>query len=724
MIREVITVEGRDEASEAFDKTGGSFDNLTGKIGKFAKGAVAGAAAAKFVQLGSQLVGMAIDAGEAASAFETTFGEGVGAASDFVDEFANKAGFARHELQQMLATTGNVAQGIGATEVESAALAEQMARLAGDVSSFSNASGGAEAVLAALQSAMTGEREALKTYGIAVSETEVQERALQMTQKSRADELTRLEKAEATMALATEKAGKAVGDLDRTSESAANKIRAIQAEMKEAGTAAGASMLPALESLLPVVSDLIPIVGEVAGGIGSVVAGIAPLVKIILNSLNPALQAAGAWFELVGKGLTSIAALAGDEGAKNTLRMGEAVEYMNAQMEGNEDAATALANSLLHIARDGELTSAQFEELAEMSGLSEDRLRDVQLALLDYARTSGGTEISTMELNDAFGETVATGLDYVDAAERMARQTRDVADAADDEASPALVALRERMAEAAREAYDMAETLREDVAGEMLGFASGVEEAVELAEISLDEFFDNFTERHEQQRAFWSNLALLYAHGFDVLADELAEGGVENAGLVADAVADMEEAARLDDLIRNAETDIDRWSRGISDAMGSSSPKLLDMFYDFGFDLARLTAAGFDGFDLASKLDTLIDQAVGSSAARAAETGSNRTRDGDTITTPGGATAFASGGIVGGPMGAPMQAVVHGGEEVFSIADRRDMIDAINRLASSHGGGGDVAVRIILEGGRDDVSHVETEAQSASLSTTVERLVR
>jgi len=146
---------------------------------------VAGVAMAAF---GKAALTAAVNAEEAASAFATSVGSAADAAGQFVEDFAHKAGMATYELQQMMAVTGSVVQGLGATEVESAALAERMVTLAGDVASFSNAQGGAQAVMLALQSAINGEREALKTYGLALSEAEVQQKAFEMTGKDSVDE--------------------------------------------------------------------------------------------------------------------------------------------------------------------------------------------------------------------------------------------------------------------------------------------------------------------------------------------------------------------------------------------------------------------------------------------------------------------------------------------------------------------------------------------------------
>lgn len=265
---------------DSLDKTVDSTNKTMGRFGTAAKAAVAALGAREVLQFAKQTVGMAVAAEEAGAAFDTTFGVALPQASAFVEEFANKAGFAEYELQQLLAITGNIVQGLGATESESFALSQRMATLAGDVASFTNAAGGAPAVLLALQSAINGEREALKTYGLAVSEAEVQEKALQMTHKASASELTRLDKALATVEVAYGKAGKAVGDLDRTQDSTANTLRQLNAMWKEAQVEIGQALVPVLRTLLPVVKDSIP-----------AFAGLIKIIAQMLNVLRPLIVA-------------------------------------------------------------------------------------------------------------------------------------------------------------------------------------------------------------------------------------------------------------------------------------------------------------------------------------------------------------------------------------------------------------------------------------------------
>ena len=57
---------------------------------------------------------------------------------------------------------------------------------------------GAKAVLDAMTKSLLGENESLKTYGIAISQAEVQTKAFEMTGKTQASQLTKQEKGKKT----------------------------------------------------------------------------------------------------------------------------------------------------------------------------------------------------------------------------------------------------------------------------------------------------------------------------------------------------------------------------------------------------------------------------------------------------------------------------------------------------------------------------------------------
>jgi len=299
-------------ATKKSDSALGKLARSAGRIGiSAAQGfAVVGAAA---IAMGVQALGVASDAEEAGAAFETTFGGAAKKTGEFVEEFANKAGLASFELKQLLATSGAVLQGIDFTASASAELSTKMATLAGDVASFSNVQGGAKPVMEAFSKALLGERESLKTYGIAILEADVKTQAFAMTGKTSAAELTKQEKALATYELLLQKTAVQQGDLNRTQDGFANASRRVQAELKELQVQMGNELLPIATELMPVFSDLITSLGE---GLTPVMKEIAPVIQRLVDLFNilapvllPLLEKA---FALLGGALDIIVTIAED----------------------------------------------------------------------------------------------------------------------------------------------------------------------------------------------------------------------------------------------------------------------------------------------------------------------------------------------------------------------------------------------------------------------------
>ena len=331
---------------------------------------------------GKEALDLAVDAEEAASAFATAFGAAEDDMASFVNEFANMAGFTKGELKQLLAVTGSVVQGIGATEEESAQLAKTMTRLAGDVASFTNAEGGAQAVLLALQSAINGEREALKTYGLAINEAEVTQRALNDTNKTAAGDLTRLEKAQATVTLAYEKAGKMIGDLENTQGSSANVLRQLGAAWREAMTDVGTALSPILEDVLPALKNALPGIADEIVEIAEAFAELTPELVALFNAgagkgdglsgiFEKQLKDVALWARIIRNADADLKAFVQRniefDKAASDLTV-EINEMTNALLDG-VDPSEALTASLGYLQDQGTLTGDALNTLIEQSGL-------------------------------------------------------------------------------------------------------------------------------------------------------------------------------------------------------------------------------------------------------------------------------------------------------------------------------------------------------------------
>lgn len=217
---------------------------MVAAVGAFITGTLVRAAA----RASSVLFEIGSAVGETESKFKTVFDSASDSVDDFIDNFANIAGLTRTQAREFLATTGAITQGMGATRDESAELSKEIVKLAGDLASFNNVS--IDDAFGAIRSGLTGETEPLKRFGIILSENATKLEALARTGKKSADDLTNLEKVQARLAIITAGAGKAIGDLERTQDSAANKARALTARLREQREEFAAQLIPAYQDAL------------------------------------------------------------------------------------------------------------------------------------------------------------------------------------------------------------------------------------------------------------------------------------------------------------------------------------------------------------------------------------------------------------------------------------------------------------------------------------------
>ena len=94
-------------------------------------------------------------------------------AEDTAKTFRQSFGLSRKAAKQLLGDTGDLLVGFGFTEDAALDLSKKVNELAVDLASFTNFSGGAEGASLALTKALLGERESIKSLGIAITEADL-----------------------------------------------------------------------------------------------------------------------------------------------------------------------------------------------------------------------------------------------------------------------------------------------------------------------------------------------------------------------------------------------------------------------------------------------------------------------------------------------------------------------------------------------------------------------
>jgi hypothetical protein len=279
------------DLQSGFGKTRTQVDKFAKSVGgglkkglMVAGGAMAagfGVAAGAATIFTKQAVDAAGDAVEMMSKFEVTFGGATDSLTADLVAFGKATGRNRYDLQGMAADTGAVLKAMGLAEDTAASYSGELTKLAVDVGSFNNAD--QVDVMNAFRSAMTGEFESMKKYGIIINQTKLDQELLNMGIQGGAKAASQAEKSQATYNLIMQQTADAQGDAERTSGSWANQMVALKARFEETKTAVGMGLLPVITPLLekfnafaadvlPLVVDflvtkLIPGLQEVAGNV-------------------------------------------------------------------------------------------------------------------------------------------------------------------------------------------------------------------------------------------------------------------------------------------------------------------------------------------------------------------------------------------------------------------------------------------------------------------------
>jgi hypothetical protein len=201
------------------------------------------------VKIVKDSINVARDFQEENSKFRTVFRdvsqEALSMRKNLIDSF----GLSKKAATELLASTGDLLTGFGFTQDSALDLSNEVQKLAVDLASFTNFSGGAKGASEALTKALLGERESVKSLGISILEADVQAKVLENTQKGITFETERQAKAYATLQIAQEQSKNASKDFERTQDQLANRQRQLLAVTEDVQVQLGSIFLPILNDI-------------------------------------------------------------------------------------------------------------------------------------------------------------------------------------------------------------------------------------------------------------------------------------------------------------------------------------------------------------------------------------------------------------------------------------------------------------------------------------------
>lgn len=250
------------------------------------------------------------DAVETRSKFRTVFKDMTSESQGAATSLANNFGLTGTSARQLLGDTGDLLTGLGFTQQGALDLSVKVNELAVDLASFTNFSGGAEGASAALTKALLGERESIKSLGIAIGEKDVKAKISKLIAEGQRFGSLRQAKAAATLALAIEQSKNAMGDFARTSGDLANQERITAARIQDLKESFGKVLLPialkvtkAIRSIAERLTALSPRTQKIILIVAALAATLGPLL-LLIGGLGLAIPALAVGFTALGGAVT------------------------------------------------------------------------------------------------------------------------------------------------------------------------------------------------------------------------------------------------------------------------------------------------------------------------------------------------------------------------------------------------------------------------------------
>lgn len=258
---------------------------------------------------------------------DVAFGKSAKEVNKWAETARKNFGMSQVQATSAVSGFGALAKGIGLTEKASAEVSTTLAGLTADLGSYFNVSTDESAK--ALEGIFTGESEALKKFGVVMTDTNLQKFA--EDQGLVWNELDQTEKTMLRYGYVLEKTKDAQGDFSRTSDGTANSIKVFQASMQDLATNIGTV-------LLPIITPVIQKIGEIVGKIAELpkpVQNVIVVLGLLAAAVGPILMVAGGLATALGTLLPMLGSIAAPVlivvGAVSALVAAFAMAYQNSE---------------------------------------------------------------------------------------------------------------------------------------------------------------------------------------------------------------------------------------------------------------------------------------------------------------------------------------------------------------------------------------------------------
>jgi hypothetical protein len=254
---EDLTKKGLDSATKGINQFEANTKSSMDRLGKFL---LSGAFVASLVMItkrvadvGGQLLELGSRAEETQSKFNVVFRGISDEAGAWVEQFSQDLGRSEQQFQSFMATFQDTFVPLGFARDQAFDFSKVLVKLGSDLASFNNEA--ESETMARLQTAIVGNVEVLRRYGVVINQTILGQELMNMGIEDGVKAATEAEKAQARLNLILKGTADAQGDAARTADSYANRMRRAASIIEGIGTKIGETILPIASELLGVVTE-------------------------------------------------------------------------------------------------------------------------------------------------------------------------------------------------------------------------------------------------------------------------------------------------------------------------------------------------------------------------------------------------------------------------------------------------------------------------------------
>lgn len=205
---------------------------------------------------------------EATDLFNNAMGELSGQATELINKMESLLGIDPTEAMTNIATVQSLATSFGLASDKAYILSKNLTQLAYDESSYWNKD--TATTFTAIASAISGELEPIRRFGVDLSQARLQQELLALGFNKQVSSLSQADKAVLRYIAIMKQTTNIQGNLAQTISSPANMVRILKSEISQLAKAVGQLLYPAFKAILPVLIAAVDLIKEFVVSLASV----------------------------------------------------------------------------------------------------------------------------------------------------------------------------------------------------------------------------------------------------------------------------------------------------------------------------------------------------------------------------------------------------------------------------------------------------------------------